>query len=533
MKQDKSKIKYFLYARKSSESEERQIQSIDDQINRLKELASNFNLTIKKVYKESKSAKAPNNRPIFNEVIQRIEDGEADGILTWSINRLSRNPIDSSKVQWLLQQGTIKSIQTIDREYLPDDNVLLFNVESGMANQFLRDLSKNVKRGMQSKLEKGWRPGMAPQGYLNELSDHTIVPDPNRFNLIRKAWDLMLTGNFTAPQILDKLNNEWGYRTVKKKRLGNKPLSMSGLYSVFTNLFYAGIIVHDGQQYPGKHKPMITLDEFDRVQMLLGRRAKPRPKKHRFSYTGGIIRCGECGCSITAERKTKFIKSTGKTNQYTYYRCTKKKRELKCSQPTITEPELEKQIDEELKKMTILPEFKDWALEVLNENNDKEIEDRSKIYEMQHRTLAKTQKELDELTRMRYRELIDDDEFVKERNNLQSEIAKLKDKLRGTEKRAEEWLELTEKAFQFATHARIAFINGDMDKKREIVRTIGAEFTLKDRKLYIKPEDWIQVIQNGYPKLERQYRRLEPSKKTLNNAKTEELTSVITHWQVR
>src|SRR3989338_8063717 len=148
MSEKQTKLKYFLYARKSSESEDRQVQSIDDQINRLKKLASDLNLDIKKTYTEAKSAKKPNNRPIFDEMIQRVENGEASGILCWQVNRLSRNPIDSGKLSWLLQRGVLKSIQTIDRQYLPEDNVLIFNVESGVANQFILDLSKNTKRGM-------------------------------------------------------------------------------------------------------------------------------------------------------------------------------------------------------------------------------------------------------------------------------------------------------------------------------------------------------------------------------------------------
>ena len=137
MQQNEQKIKYFLYARKSSESEDRQIQSIDDQVNRLKELSDNFGLKIEKIYTEAKSAKKPNNRPVSEEMMKQIENGEASGILCWQINRLSRNPIDSGKLSWLLQQNVLKAIQTIDRQHLPSDNVLLFNVESGMANQYI------------------------------------------------------------------------------------------------------------------------------------------------------------------------------------------------------------------------------------------------------------------------------------------------------------------------------------------------------------------------------------------------------------
>ena len=199
MTKDNAKIKYFLYSRKSSESEDRQVQSIDDQINRLKRIADDLNIEVVKIYTEAKSAKKPNNRPIFDEMVERIEKGDASGILCWQINRLSRNPIDSGKLSWLLQRGVLKSIQTIDRQYLPEDNVLLFSVESDVANQYILDLSKNTKRGLQSKLEKGWQNGIAPLGYLNDKENKTIIIDPERFNLVRKMWDLMLTGNYTPP----------------------------------------------------------------------------------------------------------------------------------------------------------------------------------------------------------------------------------------------------------------------------------------------------------------------------------------------
>jgi DNA invertase Pin-like site-specific DNA recombinase len=147
-------VEYFLYARKSSESEDRQVQSIEDQVGRLKERANQLGISIKETIEEAKSAKKP-GRPAFGEMLKRIEKGEAKGILCWQINRLSRNPIDSGKISWMLQQNVIHSIVTIDREYLPDDNVLLFNVETGMANQFILDLQKNTKRGMVGKAERG------------------------------------------------------------------------------------------------------------------------------------------------------------------------------------------------------------------------------------------------------------------------------------------------------------------------------------------------------------------------------------------
>ena len=536
MTQNSTKIRYFLYARKSSESEDRQVQSIDDQTNRLKELADRLELNIKEILSESKSAKKPNNRPVFDKMLERIENGEADGILCWQINRLSRNPVDSGKLSWLLQQSTIKAIQTIDRLYLPDDNVLLFSMESGVANQYIIDLSKNTKRGLQSRLERGLPNGVVPQGYLNDKENKTVINDPGRFNLVRKMWDLMLTGNYTPPKVLNIANEEWGYRTRKFKRIGGGQMSKSSIYAIFTNLFYTGIMVNNGIQYDNKntYEPMVTLEEYDRVQMILGEKGKPRPKTHSFAFTGSI-RCGVCGCLYVAETKKKLIKSTGKIKEYTYYHCTRKTKKIKCDQrKSVEATDLELAIEDEIEKYTILPEFLEWALEGLNKKNDTEIEDRTKIYEMRHKNLAETQKELDELTKMRYRQLIDDETFIKEKNILQSKISQLKENLRQTETRAEKWLELTEKTFNFATYARKAFITAEgkkgLELKKEILLALGKTPIIKDQKLFIEPNEWFAKIENDYPELEKKYLRLEPQKMLTDTAKTEALTSVRTTW---
>lgn len=528
MKETNTKIRYFLYARKSSESEDRQVQSIDDQLNRLKRLAIDLNLNIKKIYTEAKSAKKPDNRPLFDEMIERIEAGEAEGILCWQINRLSRNPIDSGKLSWLLQRNILKSIQTIDRQYLPDDNVLLFNVESGSANQFILDLSKNTKRGVQSKLEKGELPGPAPLGYLNNKEDKVIISDPDRFSLVKKMWDLMLTGNCPPSKILDIANNEWGFRTRKTKRAGGKPLSMSGIYRIFKNKFYAGIIEHLDQSFKGSHEPLITLEEYDRVQVLLGGKDKAKPHTHQFAFTG-FIRCGECGCLITAEEKRRVLKS-GEEKLHTYYHCTHKKRELNCSQKGVPMEDLELQIEQELEKYTILPEFLQWALEALNKKNDSEIQTRSSIYETQHKAISQAQNELDELTRMRYRQLIDDGAFLKEKENLQKTIAQMQSRLRETESRAERWLELTEKTFTFATYARKEFLLGGLERKKEILKTLGKTATIIDGKLTIEANEWLQPIKDGYPALEKEYLRLEQKKTAINTARTVSFNTVHTRW---
>lgn len=531
----KDGLRYFLYARKSSEGEDRQVQSNPDQIRLLDKKAEDCQINIVKYFKEEKSAKKPNNRPVFDDMMTRIENGEADGIICWQINRLSRNPIDSSRIQWNLQEGIIKSIRTYDREYLPDDNALVLSVESGMANQYVRDLSKNTIRGLDSKLEKGWITNLCPIGYLNdktkEQGERDVIIDPERFHLIRKMWDLMLTGTYSVSEIIRIANDDWGLRTRKFKRKGGNKLSQSGVYRMFNNQFYAGLLVRrDGREFQGSHPPMITMDEFDRVQDLLGSKGKPRPQKHFFAFTG-FIRCGECGCLLTAEEKQKWIISENKYRTYKYYHCTKKKRDIKCQQKGFLREELlEQQVDTLLEQYTILPEFREWALDILRKSNGKEIMERNKVNETIQKAVTDAQKQLDNLTQMRLKDLIDDAEYIDRKRTLKQQLEAHRKQLRGVESRADKWLELTEKAFDFATYARIHFTTGDWRKRKEILMALGQNPTIKDGKLTIQPNEWLKPIAEAYPALEKEYRRLELQEYTTTKAKRDAFTSLSTHW---
>ena len=153
----------------------------------------------------------PDNRPLFSEMVNLIKagiaKGERYGILCWKIDRLGRNPIDSATIQWLLQQNILKVIQTAERQYLPSDNVVLFSVESSMANQYILDLSKNVKRGIKARLEKGGWPNIAPVGYLNNGKGEVII-DEGKAKYIKKAFELYATGHKSLKEIADTLHDE-------------------------------------------------------------------------------------------------------------------------------------------------------------------------------------------------------------------------------------------------------------------------------------------------------------------------------------
>ena len=533
---NQSPQKVFLYARRSSdESSDKQLQSIEDQLNNLKPMAKRLGYKIVDVFEESKSAKQPNNRPKFQEMLDRIEAGEADGILTWHVNRLFRNPVDQGRIAWMLQDGTLKVVQTYDRSYLPEDNVLLLSVEGAMANQYVRDLAKVSRRGMQGKADRGWLPSKAPIGYYNYNDTVTIDirVDEERFYMVRKMWDLLLTGNYTVPQIQQIADEQWGFRTRPTKRSGGVPIALSTMYKMFTNQFYTGVFEWSGDVYDGKHKAMVTLDEFDKVQVILGRKGKPRNQVHESSYTG-LVKCGECGSMVTCTVKNKVIKKTGELKTYVYYNCTKKKKDkngkCSCKQKPIRLEDFENQIRLELERYTILPTFQKWAIEVLNKRNDAEIQERTKIYESQQKAYNDTQRQLDTLTQMRYRELINDEEFLKEKSELKTKLNKLRLQLNSTENRAKVWLELTEKTFNFACYARKAFDEGTIQEKREIFAALGQNFVMKDKKVLITPSEWLAPLEKVYPELEAEYQRLELDKNLDVATRNAQYAELILSW---
>ncbi len=522
-------MKYFLYTRKSSESEDRQVQSIGDQKKRILELAGDLELRVVRRFEESKSAKAPNKRPVFEDMMNRIENGEADAILCWHFNRLSRNPIDSARLQWMLQQGIIKEIRTIDRVYKPEDNAILLSVDSGSANQFILDLSKGTKRGIRGKLERGGLPRYAPPGYLNDRLEKTIVPDPDRFDLVRKMWDMMLTGKYNAYKITDFARKELKFRTRKTKKTGGKPLSSSMVYRMFKNPFYYGKMLHCGELYDGNHKPMVTEEEFNVVQDIISGKSRKRRRKHNFPFTG-IIVCGNCGCLVTAEKKQKHIKSTGKTNTYVYYRCTRRKQGIKCMEPVIKGEELEEQIMEILGKYTISPEFKDWALGVIEEGHEKEVKDRSKVTKNFRKQQTDLESQLDNLTTMRLRELVTDEEYLEKKEKLQEELGSVRTRVGELDNRLDNWWKKVDKAFDFAVTAREKFIKGDEDVKRLILTAVGQNFKLKGRKLHLEPVEWLEFVSNQEKSIEKEFVRLEPNKKGLTKPQMYEFIDRNPHW---
>lgn len=545
MNSDK-KLRYIAYVRKSEERKERQELSHEAQTNEIKRTFSDLNI-IKYMEPESKSAFKP-GRPIFAEMLNLIRQGKADGIVAWHPNRLARNELDSATITYMLR-NELKDIKfcTFNFDNSPE-GIMMLQMTMNQSQYESSKQGRDVRRGMKQKAENGERPGMVPVGYMkapvldnegNQIiksKDKRVVTktvrDPERFDKVQQMWRMLLSGSYNAAQIQRIANEDWKFVTRKlSEKIGGKPLQYGTIYKIFTNPYYAGLISHNGEFYDGKHERMITLDQFDYAQTLLGDKGKPRKGVFDYAYAG-LIKCGECGCSIVGKTNTKFVKRDNKMAVYVHYYCTRKSEVRPCTQKKYTRFEdMNAEIEAGLAKYTILPEFRDIALEVLRRDNKVEVKARTSIYEAQQKSRKEIQERLDKLIDMRTRDLLNDEEYIEQRNRLKLEIAKIDDLLRGTEQRADDWLELTEKAFDFATYAKVKFANGTLDIKRDILRTLGTNLTLKDGHLSITPNEWLIPIGEQYPDIEAAYRRVRTNKKASAKELEEALVPIFNTWR--
>ncbi|MFA5248227.1 MAG: recombinase family protein [Patescibacteria group bacterium] len=338
------KVKYCLYARKSSESEERQVLSIDSQIKEMLQLAERENLEVVTMKQESHSAKETGQRPVFNEIIEELKLGKFNGILTWAPDRISRNAGDLGRIVDLMDSGALKEIRTFGQSFSNNPNEKFLLMILGSQAKLENDnRGINVKRGLRTRVEMGMWPNMAPLGYLNQRNldkKGQLMIDPDRAPIVRMMFEKLANDNWSGRKIFNWLKFEINFKTR-----GNKSLTQSGIYRVLDSPFYYGMFEYpknSGNWYKGKHEPIITQEIFERAKAQLKRGQIDR-ETHEFSFTK-LFTCGYCGSGMSAQEKFKLLKD-GTQNRYVYYSCSRA-RDRNCKNRYIREEEL---IDELLK----------------------------------------------------------------------------------------------------------------------------------------------------------------------------------------
>ncbi len=464
-------MRYVIYARKSSESEERQILSIEAQLAELQEYSAKEKLEIVASFQEAQTAKEP-GRTKFAEMLSFLQSGKAEGILSWHPDRLARNSIDGGQIVYLLDTGKIKDLKfpTFWFENTPQGKFML-NIAFGQSKYYVDNLSENIRRGHRAKLRRGVYPGSAPIGYLNNHRTRDIDIDRERAPLIRKGFELYATGKYTLKQIA-RAFKDMGLRSQK----GNV-LAVSCVQRILSKSFYFGLFEFKGETYQGTHEPIVTKKLFDTCQEVMKSRGhiKTRKAEKVFPFRGLFI-CGECGCAITAEMQ----------KGHNYYRCTKKR--TVCSQKYIREEVLTEQVKGFLQKVSLPSQDTEKVLRELDKDEQKAKVNNHATLQTLKSEIADIGVKLDKLLSAYLDEIVSAEEYATQKEKLLARKVECNEEISEIENGSVSWLEPARAFVKSLNHATELVRSGDKSEMTAFLKQIGSNHILIDKSISFSPK---------------------------------------------
>jgi DNA invertase Pin-like site-specific DNA recombinase len=481
-----NKPKYFLYARKSTEDDDKQVMSIPAQLVELREFASRENLEILEEFQESKSAKSP-GREVFGQMMMRVEQMGNVGILAWHPDRLARNSIDGGRIIYAVDTSKIVSLRFPTFWFEPTpQGLFMLQVAFGQSKYYSDNLKQNVERGMRQKLRRGEWLTRAPFGYVNNPVTRNIEPDPVKSKIIVRAFGEYATGTHT----LETLSQFLALHGVAQK--SGTPLGKASVRRMLSNRAYLGLTKHRDEYFPGSFAPILSPTLFEAVQKQLEERAHPRRSKvsHNFPFTG-LFRCGECGSMITAQW------CTGKMGgRYRYYRCTKKKG--KCTQGYVQEDALALQVRAQLQSVS-LPEAYAAYMQKKVEGLEKEDKHASGSRLGQMKEDIKTlELKLDALVDLYLNQDIEREIYLTKKDALMRQKISLQTKSSSARAERKNWVEPLRKWILDSKHSGFLASGENLSEMRDFLRNFGTNPSMKDKTISISfcpPSEFVRMHQ--------------------------------------
>ena len=468
-----SKPKYFLYARKSTEDDDKQVMSIEAQLFELREFANRENLEIIEEFQESKSAKSP-GREVFGQMMLKIEKMGGVGILAWHPDRLARNSIDGGRIIYAVDTFKIISLRFPTFWFEPTpQGLFMLQVAFGQSKYYSDNLKQNVERGMRQKLRRGEWLTKAPFGYVNNPRTRNIEPDPVKSKVIGRAYEEYATGSHTLVSLSQFLADH-GVTTM-----AGTPLGKASVKRLLTNRAYLGFTKHYDEYFPGSFVPILSPTLFEAVQERLAKRAHSRYTRqvHNFPFTG-LFQCGECGSMITAQW------STGKSGgRYRYYRCTKKKGQ--CSQGYLQEEALAWQVKKQLQAVSLPEAWTKYLLKKLEGFEQTEKNASGHQLEKTKADLKLLETKLDALVDLYLNRDIEREVYLKKKDDLMRRKLLLQAKSSSARAERKNWVEPLRKWILDSNRAGFLTHSTKYADIRDFVRSFGTNPALHNKTISI------------------------------------------------
>jgi hypothetical protein len=407
-------------------------------------------------------------------MLNRIENGDADGILAWHPDRLARNAVDGGRLIHLLDTGKLHDLKfpTFWFENTPQGKFVL-SIAFGQSKYYIDNLSENVRRGNRQAIRRGEWPSRSPVGYFRNRELRKQLIDPVSAPIVRRLFELYATGKHTFLD-LKKEAHALGLRNLNRK-----PFSKGGIFRLMHNPFYYGFMDYKGELFSGGHEPLISKSLFDAAQEVLHQRNRPKKyKKRHFAFTG-LARCSSCNCSITATLK----------KGHNYYHCTK--RRGKCPELFVREEALDEQITRAVAKIALSPEELRELLLRWSQNKIETHQTPDEIREQLKNRIAELDSMLSRLLDGYLAGVIEQDVMRDRKVGLLSKRASAQEQLKRYEQDRTAWLKPYEDCLDLTQRARELVENSDLDRKKELLLKIGTGFKLSQRVLSFEySEPW-------------------------------------------
>lgn len=472
-----------IYARKSTDREDLQILSIDGQLRELRAFAERNGFSITTELTESCSAREP-GRPVFSKLLSDASAGKIQRILAWKLDRLARNPVDGGALIHVLGKGRLEEIVTPEGTYSgTGDSKFMLAVLFGAATKMTDDLAAGVRRGNRDLCSTGRIPGRAPLGYL-KVRDRPgfrgagkVVPDPERFPLVRQLWLDLISGTVTASDAWRRAMKA-GLTTRTTAGRAGSPVKLAHVFTILKNPFYTGIVRHGAEIYVGEHEPMISSSQFEQAQRLLHRVNAPRPSKHDFLFRG-LLTCGECGGerAMVAEQHT-----TTAGNCITYYRCGRRRPGYpQCYSKPISEVALIDATLTTLRHISLPEEIVKWTLDAVDWRivNDVEREFASTV--SSERQLAEVEATLKRLTDLVVSGVLSEAEYLKRTQVAKLQLIDLRARCSNVGHEQRQWREAVAKMLESANGCAEAFEAAGTEARRTILTRLYANVSISHR----------------------------------------------------
>ena len=326
--------------------------------------AKQLGITIVDEYVElGRSGTKTVNRPEFQAMLERLHTrGDVDCVMVYKLSRLNRSRFDDAVTMMELRKANVTLISATENIDETPEGQLVHGMLAAVNEYRSAADGADIRIKLLRKIEQGGTIGPAPLGYLNIIETiegrriNTIGLDPERAPLIRKAFELYATGDYSCEHLQQKLTDLGLTTRPSAKRPTPKPLAVSTIHRLLADPYYTGIVTFKGKQYPGRHKPLVSQELFDRVQEIRALRSNNTRDRVHFHYLkGGILHCERCH---KAGKRSRFVytEAKGKGGTYAYYLC-RGRQDSHCDMPYLPVSLVEEYVERHIRTLSLGSNF--------------------------------------------------------------------------------------------------------------------------------------------------------------------------------